>query len=142
MKTICLIMVLIMGMILPMLAQATLTNTPTVGDYLFGPIGLNMFIASFLFAMIGVVISLLIDANYRDQNSPKTPRPFKLSFLLKDNWKRIVLSLLVILVTIRFTKEITGWDLNMFVSLLIGVVYDKLVEYLKKKSELLQVSRN
>lgn len=56
--------------------------------------------------------------------------------MLKDNWQRITLNAILMVVTIRFCKEITGMDLNMFVALLLGVSYDKLGELLRNKKVL------
>lgn len=105
----------------------------TVFQHLLGTSDTAKFIACVLFALIGTVISLLVHATNRNKNSAKTPYKFSFVFLIADNWQRIVLNLLLILVTIRFCKEVTGLELNMFVSLLIGISYDKIGEYLRNK---------
>jgi hypothetical protein len=105
----------------------------TIFQHLLGTNDIPKFIACVFFAMIGTVISLLVHATNRDKNSMKTPYKFSFVFLIADNWQRILLNLLLILVTIRFCKEITGMELSMFVSLLIGVGYDKLGEFLRNK---------
>lgn len=101
--------------------------------HLLGTTDIAKFVACVLFALVGVVISLLVHATNRDKNSMKTPYHFSFTFLIADNWQRILLNLLLILVTIRFCKEITGMELNMFVSLIIGVGFDKLAEFLRNK---------
>ena len=118
-----------------------IVKTPSITELILGGICLNTFLASLFFAMVGVTISLLVHANSRDQATTDSPVTFKWWFLLKDNWKRILLSFIMIIVTLRFVKELTGLDLNMFVSLCVGLVYDKLAEYLKSKSDILQVPR-
>jgi hypothetical protein len=101
--------------------------------HLLGGLNPDQFAACVFFALVGVVISLLIHATNRDKNAPRTPVKFSFSFLLADNWQRILLNLLMILVTLRFCKEITGYDINMFVALVIGLAYDKLGELLRNK---------
>lgn len=121
--------------------QDSIAKAPSIKAYIFGNMDFNMFVASLLFALVGVLISLLLHATTRDQNSESTPVKFSFLFMLKDNWKRILLSIILVIVTIRFLKELTGLELNMFFSLCIGLVYDKLAEYLKSKSDILKVNR-
>lgn len=104
-----------------------------LSEHILGTGDITKFIACVFFALVGTVISLLVHASNRNKNSTKTPYKFSFVFLIADNWQRIMLNLLLILVTIRFCKEITGLELNMFVSLLIGISYDKIGEYLRNK---------
>jgi len=99
------------------------------------------FFSALFFALIGVIISLLMHAVGRDLTSTTTPVKFSFKFLLKDNWKRILLSLLLIVVTIRFLPDLTGLKFNMFYALCIGLAWDKLSEYIKTKSNILDVPR-
>lgn len=105
----------------------------TLIERILGTTDVSYMIAIFVFAMIGVAISLLIHSTNRNPDSFTSPRKFSLSYLIKDNWKRILLNILLILVTIRFSEEIIGVQLNEFVALLIGVSFDKLSEYLQNK---------
>ena len=106
------------------------------------------------FATIGVLMALLLDSQKRDQASINTPVKFSFLFLLKDNWKTIVLTFLAILVTLRFASSLfpdqfTINELDMpltkekwlFGSLLVGFLYNSLLQFLKEKSELLKVKR-
>ena len=68
-------------------------------SYVFGLAPAGLFIAELVFAVIGMIMALLGDATTRDQNSPNTPEKFSFWFLLKDNWKTIVLSVLAVLIT-------------------------------------------
>jgi hypothetical protein len=112
---------------------------------LLGNVSLPMFFGLFFFAMIGVFINLLIHATTRDQNSPATPVKFSFRFLLWDNWKRIVLSILLIYVSIRFVSMFFAITVDgkneyyLFAALLIGFGFDKLGELIKKKSSWLKV---
>ena len=119
---------------------------------LLGFLSLQMFLAMLFFATIGIGISLLIDSQKRDQQSARTPVKFSWVFLLKDNWKSIVLTALIVLVTIRFASSVfpdqflgddvgtpEGLEKWMFGSLLIGLGYNQLIQILKKRSKMLQV---
>lgn len=108
---------------------------------LIGSLTFDQFFAAFLFAVIGLALSLLIQANNRDIKAPSTPVQFSYKFLIADNWRRILLSFLLIVVTIRFFKEITGKDLSMFLSLGIGFGLDKIAELLKNQLSIFQANR-
>ena len=123
-------------------------------SYLLGFIPLSMFLAMIGFATIGVIARLLVDAQSRDQNSVKTPVKFSFWFLLKDNWKTIILTFLAVLITLRFAGSVfpdqfssedlaspLGKEKWLFGSLLVGYLFNSLLQYLKEKSEVLKVKR-
>jgi hypothetical protein len=64
----------------------------------------------------------------------RTPFKFSFSFLIEDNGQRILLNLLLIIVAIRFSKEILGFEVKPFTALLIGVSFDKLSELLRNSN--------
>lgn len=124
-------------------------------SFLLGFIPAGMFLAMIGFATVGVIMALLIDSTKRNKNSPNTPYKFNFGFLLKDNWKTILLTFLAILVTLRFASSLfpgqftdaelaspSGSEKWLFGSLLIGLAYNTLLQTLKDKSELLQVKRD
>lgn len=113
----------------------------SIGDIFLQGVKVNYLVAAFGWACIGVVISLLAHANTRDQSSPSTPVPFKPLFLLKDNWKRILLAFLLIIVSLIFIKDLFGKELTMFWALLIGLAWDQLAAWLKGKADILKVDR-
>jgi hypothetical protein len=102
-------------------------------NQLLGPGEPSFFIAGFIFAMVGVLISLLISSSKRDISNPNTPNNFSWSYLIIDNGKRILLALLLILITLRFSNELIGANLTMWGALLIGLGWDRLAAYLKDK---------
>lgn len=110
-------------------------------ELFFGTSNLQYFFAAYFFALVGVGISLLLQTNNRDVSSKNTPVAFSYRFLIADNWKRIVLSVLLIYVTLRFTQEITGQELTMFWALVIGLGLDKIAQLLKDRTGILQVNR-
>jgi len=100
------------------------------------------FATQYFFAIVGVVISLLLHSNNRIVSDTSTPYKFSLKFLILDNWKRVMLNMLLIYVFIRFFKELTGIELSLFWCLAIGIGFDKLAEFLKNKIAALQVDRD
>lgn len=89
------------------------------------------------FALLGAALSLLIQANNRDPLSKSTPVAFDWKFFFTDNVKRIVTGLLLIYVFLRFLPELTGLQLSYFFALAIGIVNDKLAQYLKDHTNVL-----
>jgi len=123
-------------------------------SYLLGFIPAGLFAAMIFFAAIGVFIRLLVDAQGRDQSSKNTPEKFTYGFLLKDNWKTILLTFILILVSLRFIAALfpdqfssddlatpLGTEKWLFGSLVIGFLYNSLLQFLKNKSTLLKVKR-
>ncbi len=99
------------------------------------------YVNSLFFAFVGVIFSLLLEVVNRDPNSPSSPICFSMSYLMSDNFKRLMASFFVnviaVLLAIRFTPELIGVQLSPIVALGIGVGFDKLVNtirtYLSKK---------
>jgi hypothetical protein len=56
--------------------------------------------------------------------STRTPVKFSWSFFLRDNVRRIFFNLILIVVAIRFTTELTGKAINEWHSFLIGLSSD------------------
>lgn len=102
-------------------------------ENLLGPGDPGMFLAAMVYALVGVIISLLYDSAKRDQNKLSTPNDFSWGYMLIDNLKRIALSVLLVVVSLRFSREILGADLTMYLALLIGIGFDRLGLLLKNK---------
>lgn len=113
---------------------------------LLGYVDLDMFLVMLLFAAFGIAISLLIDSQKRNQTSKNTPQKFSWRFLLKDNWKTIVLTVLIVALTLRFATsffpaQFTGDDLAtpegnekwLFGSLVVGLGFNQLLQIWKQK---------
>lgn len=114
-------------------------------NYLLGYVDMDMFLVMLLFAAFGIAVSLLIDSQRRDQLSKNTPQKFSWGFLLKDNWKTIVLTVLIVALTLRFATsffpaQFTGDDLStpagiekwLFGSLVVGLGFNQLIQVWKK----------
>lgn len=123
-------------------------------SYLLGFVEARLFLTMLLFAIVGIGLSLLMDAQSRDQNSTNTPVKFSFKFLLKDNWKTILTTAIAVLITLRFapllfpdqfkvdqTGDPKAIEWFLFGSFGIGLLYNQLVQFLKKKISILNVER-
>ena len=116
---------------------------------IIGSSGLAHFVSLMFFALLGATVNLLSNVSKRDKLSPATPVDFSLVFLIRDNWKRCVSSLLLIYLFVRFMPlllpaqvyDAIDGDVEFLLAILIGFSFDKLSEFLKDKAKILSVNR-
>jgi hypothetical protein len=116
---------------------------------LIGAGGAQHFFTMMFFALFGATINLLINLSNRDKYSAATPLDFSTKFLLLDNWKRMLSSLMLIYLFVRFMPlllpsnvyEAIDGDVEFLLAGLIGFSFDKLSEWLKDKTKILSVNR-
>ncbi len=99
---------------------------------IFGTNDVEFLKAGFIFALLGSVLNLLIESNKRDPNSTRTPPNFSFLFLFKDNVKRLLITVILIFIFMRFSQEIAHVKISLWVCFLIGFGSDLLSMYLKK----------
>lgn len=114
----------------------------TIIENLLGNISIAEFISLYIFAIIGMVLVLLIDSNGRDQSSVNTPVRFSWRFLLRDNYKRILLWVVVMYIMIRFglvkmfVQSILGEGESAsmeFSMVVVGASFDAVLFFIKNK---------
>jgi len=101
----------------------------------------DIFLGFVFFALIGISLSLLWQTSKRDALSPNTPTEFNFWFMLTDNAKRLTATILTVYIALRFTPEIFNVTLTNFWALTIGLGVDKIAEYIKNKTSLLDVKQ-
>ncbi len=99
----------------------------------------DIFLGFVFFALIGISLSLLWQTSKRDALSPHTPAKFNVWFMLADNAKRLTATILTVYIALRFTPEIFNVTLTNFWALTIGLGLDKIAEFIKNKTSLLDV---
>lgn len=105
-------------------------------NFLFGLLGASGpidFTHAFVWALVGIAISLLLGVAKRDPTSTTSPVSFSWKHMLLDNARRIVLTLLLVIACVRFTPELFGKPLSAFAGFCIGLGFDQLAALLKKK---------
>lgn len=103
-----------------------------VASLLFGTTNLAFLLAGFILAIMGVALNILMETSKRDKSSPRTPEKFSYKFLLIDNAKRLLVTLIMIFISIRFFFEIYGITLNLFHCFVIGFCSDLLSGHFKR----------
>lgn len=85
-----------------------------------------------LWSLVGAFIMINLQSHTRDPKSPRTPNCFSWSFWLLDNGRRVVFNLVLIIAVIRFSKDITGHEINDFWAFAIGLSSDGLAILVNK----------
>lgn len=103
-------------------------------EYLLGGIDPGLFGACVVAALVGAFIILLSGTGLRDPKSESSPQGFSWAYLMSDNFKRIIVNILVIIVALRFMPEILNTDLTMWKGLCVGIGSDGLLLLIKQKT--------
>ena len=112
-----------------------MTNVlPDILKNIFGAGSAAQIISTLFWAYLTAFTNLLYQANKRDPLSARTPYHFSLNFLWCDNAKRILRSVILIFIFIRFSKELLGVEITMYGAVIIGFSTDKLSQYIKQKA--------
>lgn len=106
-------------------------------ENLIGPSDPGIMAAAFVFALLGILLTLLMGSTSRDPNSKGSPFSFSWRYLLSDNSKRIMASLLAVIITIRFMPEILNLELKVWYGFGVGMCWDGLALFIKQKTRLL-----
>ena len=102
--------------------------------YLLGDVSLGFLCAFFIFALGGVLFSMLLHFK-RKQKKKKIP--FNLSYWILDNIVRFFTSIIIIFLAVRFYNELPiQLELNMFLGFAIGVTLDQVIIYIRRKTNL------
>lgn len=103
---------------------------------ILGSLSLADYAAGMIFAMLGAIISLRLQANTRNRLSENTPFKFSWRFLFLDNLQRLIFGFIVVFITFRFAPQILKTDFSMFIAFLVGFAFDKVLELIKKAENL------
>lgn len=93
----------------------------------------SQFLVNILFALIGVVLTMLLSTTFRDIDSKRTPVEFSWSFFLQDNIKRLIAGIIMIFLALRFTPDIFGVQLSNWLAVIIGLINDSLALLIRNK---------
>ena len=101
---------------------------------------LGVLFAGFVFALLGVWLRSLLIVAKRDPLKSTSPVEFSWKYFFSDNTKRFIKSgvttIIVIFLSLRFFKELTGVtnEISMLYSFGVGFAIDKAIDLLKAKT--------
>jgi hypothetical protein len=90
--------------------------------------------AAWTFAVLGVLLSLRLHIISRDVPSARTPIRWSWRFFFLDNTKRLLTTLALIFIALRFCQDLIGIQLTMWFSFVIGLGLDKIAQFLKNQN--------
>lgn len=91
-----------------------------------------LFLSYMFWAIIGMFLSLLLNVHGQTTRN-KTLIASLWKFLFRNNYRRIFIALILILVTIRFSTQLVGLQQNAFSSFVIGLCSDHLGKIIQLK---------
>ena len=86
----------------------------------------------YFFSFLGVVTYLVIDLWNRNEKSERSPEAFDWKFWVKDNWMRVVLTLILSPIVIVLFQEITETGISIWGAFTLGLSMDVIIAQLKK----------
>ena len=108
---------------------------------LLGTVSLSQIVGFGFWMLLAGITHMFYDYSERDVSSKATPEKLSLKFWWLDNWKRVVLNLLVTIIILRFSKQLFGDSMNAFMALIIGFNIEQIIAGLKKKMTSLGTDR-
>ena len=114
-----------------------MTDSTSFLYHMTGGLGNGEIAASFVFAILGLVLMTAINIQKGIERNPNTANTFKWEHFGVGTAIRIFLSLvitlIVIFLSIRFVQELTGKTVSMFYALGVGLFIDRATQLLTKK---------
>jgi len=92
----------------------------------------SFYISYFIFVMLGIIVSLRVNALSRDKTSNNTPYKFSWTFLFQDNLQRWLGSLAFVFLTIRLGVELWNVVPEYYTAVLMGLAFDQALIGVKK----------
>lgn len=136
MKKTILFLVLFGGLfVTAMAATDVATDTQTVKEYLLGGLETNLFIACILFAGIGIVLALTVQVLFRNKYSENTPAKWSTKFLIADNWRKALMTIILVYISIVFSYQLFQVEITTWFAFLIGFGYDSILKVIKNKKQ-------
>lgn len=101
----------------------------------------GFYMGAFFFTLLALYVSLWSHSRKRNPASPNTPAQFSLLFLVWDNFKRIVVNLIVMFLFYRFTPAMS-MTLAVGIGFFLSFGVDKAIQYLKSRYNFLNMNRD
>ena len=94
----------------------------------------------YFFAFLGLVTYLIIDLWNRNVASERSPVQFSWSFWIKDNYLRIILTLLIVPIAIIMFQEMMGTGITYLGAFILGLATDALISTFKKLKDRIPIN--
>lgn len=99
---------------------------------------IGYYLAGFFFSFLAILVSLYQHSRTRDKYSQSTPVNFSWGFLIWDNLKRMVTTLIVMFMLFRLF-DLSNPGAMIGVGFAVGFGLDKVIEFLMERTNLLDI---
>lgn len=101
-------------------------------SYVLGNLTFPFLVAFYLFALVGVIFSMLVHFK-----RSKTKSIFSIKYWIQDNIVRFFTSFFAIFIVARFLNDIIpGIELGMFAALVVGISLDQVIILIRNKTDI------
>ena len=94
----------------------------------------------YFFAFLGLVTYLIIDLWNRNVSSERSPVQFSWSFWIKDNYLRVILTLVIVPIAIIMFQEVMGTGITYLGVFILGLATDALISTFKKLKDRIPIN--
>ncbi|HEU5290240.1 MAG TPA: hypothetical protein VFU05_06310 [Cyclobacteriaceae bacterium] len=113
---------------------------------ILGPLSGELYVSLFFFSGLAVILMLYVFAQQkRDKNSPNTPVHFSWKFMLWDNAKKLVVTIILLFLIFRFSSEAFNREPSMWFAVGVGVLISMgvtwAIQYFLSKATFFQMDR-
>ncbi len=102
-------------------------------EIIIGPGPVGAFLAFIVISYICAFVSLLVEANNRDLQSPNSPVKFSWKFMLMANLNRIIGNLMLVPIAVRIFYPKMAHEAMVLTAVGIGICFDRIFMWLKNK---------
>ena len=105
---------------------------------LFGGVTLEFLISFYIFALLGVFLSMLFHYGTKKTGAKKpVGHKFNFGYWIKDNVIRLLTSIICIFILVRFYDQLPiEYELNMFLGVLTGTGLDQVIVFIRNKTSI------
>lgn len=117
------------------IAEEVIVKVPTLKEYLLGGLEVNLFIACLLFAGLGILLALTLQALFRNKYSETTPTVWSWKFWFLDNWRKALITIILVYISIVFSYQVFQVEISTWFAFLIGLGFDNILKLVKNKKQ-------
>lgn len=112
--------------------DTTVTEEASFMEDLLGMSG-RAFAIGLIWAYVGMAVNILSDVTRRKKPSEHSPVKFSWKYWWSDNWRRILITTILVPVAIVGCVELFSVEITQFFAFSIGFGSDHLIEIIKRK---------
>lgn len=101
---------------------------------LFNGLSMIQLIVFMIYGFGGLLLNVIFDICKRDPMSPNSPIKMNIRYWWKDNWRRLIVSIVLLPLAIILFNQIMGSEINQMNAFFAGFSADAIAEIIKRRS--------